>query len=127
MRASCQAHPGPSARLAARDCSWLPSDTPIHEREAFAGWRPAADRLAEWQAVERDPAMAALPERTAPVPLIARNGCRALLGRKPADRTLGKGKAAKRMRRIRDRGDGGGITPRARPDRAICESDAGTA
>ena len=39
--------------------SWRPSDTPVHERDGFPAWRSKADRfLAEWEAVEQDPAAA---------------------------------------------------------------------
>ena len=47
---------GEAVRL--RGGSWLPSDTPVHERDGFRAWRTKADRfLVEWEAVERDAAM----------------------------------------------------------------------
>ena len=89
---------------------WPPSRLPAHEREGFGDWRAKADRfLADWQAVERDPAMAPHLDRSSfrdSLELTAELFRQAELR---APEPSPEREAAERLRRSRDRSEGGGI------------------
>ena len=90
---------------------WPPSRLQIHERDGFGDWRASADRfLLEWQAVERDPAMAAHLDGPRAFRSLLETAAGLFSDAKfQAPEASPKRDAAERLRRDLDRSEGGGM------------------